>query len=203
MDFLSDPSFGLEIVATGLISQIINGLESEQDVVDVRFAPLDQYLDDLRGKEYTPIELESVPVENFHLGNDPTLIDEGDGRVPLDKYPNVCVMAYQVSQGSDDDGDQFASYTNIAYVETMVKSSPTEGAEVCSKRIWRQADAINNIVMRDRTLGGSVYEFGDAPSCIVSEVFERPKRPDEGHGENWFWQSARIEFAVNKYAPFE
>jgi hypothetical protein len=200
---LYDPGVGLEIIATGLMTQVMEHLDAEQDVINDRFSELDKMTAGLRGQEYVPVFLETVPQDNYYLGNNPSLIDDGDGRVPLERYPNVCFMAYQAGGAPDDDGDHFSAYSNVAYIETMVKASPQEGPEVCSKRIWRQVDSINNIIMRDRTLGGSVYEFGDSPSCIVSEVFERPKRPDEGHGEDWFWQSARLEYTVTKYGRFE
>lgn len=199
MSVLVDPGFGLEEVATGALYLLMDGLNEELEEIEAFKAPADEALADRRGVEYVPVTLEQVEDENFHLGHVPSLIEDS---TPLDSYPALSVMAYRAGPAGTDAGDHYAEYKDSMYVELLVKASPSEGEEVCDKRAWRTADAVHNVIMRDRTLMGAVYEVGDSPTCLVSEVFVRPSNPSEGHGEDWFWQAARIEYGVNKYSPF-
>jgi hypothetical protein len=200
MTDLFSQGFGLEEAAMGATKMLIEGLNDELVAVQDSRADADQELDDLRGIEYFPVELEAVALEDFHLGHDPSLLEDG---TTLDRYPSISVMSYRAAPAPTDTGDQYSEYRDSLYVELLVKASPQEGAEVCDKRAWRTANAVHNVIARDRTLGGTTYEIEGAPTCLVSEVFTRAKNASEGHGEPWFWQAARIEYGVDKYSPFD
>lgn len=200
MGVLDEQGIGLERVAVGLMVTLINNLNDELQVLEARYAASDEALDDLRGRPYVPVTLEPVAPGSFFLGDDPSLIDDN---TPLDTYPAVTVNAVSVSPSDDDDGDHHEALSDRVYAELFVKASPSEGSEVVFKRAARTAEAIHNVVARDRTLGGVVYEAVGTPSAILSEAFPRPENPAEGAGEDWFWKAARVDYEATKYAPYE
>jgi hypothetical protein len=190
--------FGLEEIARETFLILIDKLNGELLLQEAAWEQNDRDLAARRGIAYSEITLEEIPLNNFHLGNEPSLITD---ETPMLSYPSVSVMAYRAQPDAIDDFDQAANYRDNLYVETVVKSSPVEGPEVCDRRIWRTAESINNVIMRNRTLNGIVSEIDRSPTCIVSEVFKRPQESD--HGEDWYWQAARIEYGVTKLSPFE
>lgn len=199
MTGLLDQGFGMEALARATLVVLMRDLNDELAAQEAAWADADEALALARGEEPAPIPMEPVEPRNFHLGNVPSLLEE---TTPKESYPNVAVMAYRSGPGGAGGGDHFAEYSNAVYVETMVKASPEEGEEVCDRRVWRTAEAINNVIQRSGDLGGLSYDLGPEPQCLVSEVFERPENPREGHGPKWYWQAARIEYTVSKYSPF-
>lgn len=195
-----DRGFGLEGAARGALVLLLEGLNEELASQEALWATMDEQLDSMRERDYAPVTQEPVELDNFYLGHQPYLLDE---TAPLTKYPNVSVMAFTAGPAGADFGDHFTEYSDRIYVETMVKASPAEGAEVCDKRIWRAADAVHNVISRDSSLRGAVAGLSEDPTCIVSEVLTRAANAAEGHGEEWFWQAARIEYVVSKISPFQ
>lgn len=190
--------FGMEELSVSAFNVLFDELNDELAAVEVEKVELDRQLAARRRARYEPILLERIEDENFHCGNRPSLATDDE---PLESYPNCAVMAFQSRPAAQDDYDQGANYQDGIYVEVMVKASPEEGAETCNRRIWRTVDAANNVMLRNRTLGGSIEDIGGSPSAIISEVFKRPGQSD--YGEDWFWQSGRIDYAPTKFSPFE
>lgn len=194
---------GLEQIARGAYRVLHFGLNAELAQIESEMASADEDMASMRGVQYVPVSLEPVERENFHLGHVPSLIVDDSGWMPpLGWYPAVSVMAYRAQPSAGNAGwDQASSYVNALYVEALVKASQEEGEEVCDLRIWRTIEAINRVLMRDRSLGGVVQEVGE-PTAIVSEVFTRPQS-DENSEITWFWQAGRVEYGVDKVSPFE
>lgn len=200
-------SIGLEQIARAAFLVLLDGLNAELELWEAAMVPYDRELDEARGRQFVAVELERVERDNFHLGHIPSLIVDSQGRAPaLDAWPAISVMAYRSSPSAGnalwDHGD---SYRDSLYVESIVKAGPDDGtgrmAEVCDKRIWRTVEAVNNVLMRDRTLGGVVQGVED-PTAIVSEVFTRPQS-DENPEIDWFWQAGRVEYGITKFSPYE
>lgn len=201
MTGLLEGGIGLEKIATGALIVLIEDLNDCIEAEEAKYSDEDETLDHLRDRPYTPVTLEKVALEDFYLGNVPSLIEES---TPLDRYPNVASMAYRAAKAvGDASNDHAEEFQNVLYIEALVKASPSEGEEICDKRIWRTVEAIHAAISKDRSLRGRVYEMEGTPTVIVSEVFSRPKNANEGHGEDWFWQAARIEYIVNQISPFE
>ena len=139
---------------------------------------------------YETITVEHIAPEHFYHGHRPSLVD-----ADVSMYPNCAVMAW-----SSRPGAELLDHLNInvvqLFVELMAKSYDNE-YEV-NARIQRMADAAHDVLMDDRTLGGLVFEIADAPSVVLTEVFQRAEV--RGHGPRFLWQGARMDYTITKYA---
>lgn len=198
---LEDISMAASLVLVARLNDAIADFESEME-------PMDIMMDEARGRQHTPVEIERVDVaRNLHVGSSPSLIiDETGWLPPLTDWPAVSVMAYRANPSSGDSSfDHGASYANALFVEAFVKAGPDAGAperrvEVCNKRIWRTLEAINRVLMSDSTLGGVINGL-DSPTAVISEAFAR-EEDDLGSQTLWFWQAGRVDYVVNKFYPF-
>lgn len=195
---LLELDFGLEELARSAFLILIDELNEEFDKENQKWAARDQELAAARGLTYEPVVLEEIALENFHLGFQPSLIEAS---APRSEYPNVVVMSFQARPSAQDDYDQASNYSDRLYIETMVKASLDDGPEVADRRVKRTANAINNVIMRNRTLGEATADIGGSPSFDVSPVFTRLAEQD--YGEDWYWQAGRIDYMINKFSPFE
>lgn len=185
---LFTPTIGLEEVQRAALFQIFDHLNASISSVESFFAQSDQEFARRTQRDLQLTVLEIVQPANFHEGHIPSLIN-----APIDAYPNVAVVC---STATPSDGlDQLDAYVDRLFIDSMVKS-PTE-AEV-NRRNLRMVEAVNASVMRDQTLGGLISGFESAPSVIVGDVFTRRERT--AYGDQWYWQGARLEYTVRKYA---
>lgn len=193
---VNSPTIGMQRVAREALVVLLETLNDELPAQDARWADLDTELATMRGvdtasAEYQPIVLEPVEPQNFYLGFQPSLIN-----AEVEKYPNVSVTADRAGSAAIDNTDHMDNYRLRLVVEMMVKSLASE--EEVNARIQRMADAVNICMMSNKTLRGTVHGFEGTPSAQISEVFVR--REKTAYGANWFWQGARIEYAVTKEA---
>jgi len=190
---------GLEDVSFAAFEALYDGLNYQLGVVQTERVPRDQKMAAMRNQEYQLVELERVESQNFFLGHVPSLIlDE----TPVENYPVVSVMAYRADPDpSDSSNDQMSVYVDRLYTETIVKSSPKEGEEMCNRRIWRTCDAIHRVLSLNQDLNGSIFGLGTSPTVIISEVFTRSYSDTDD--TDWFWQAGRIEYGVSKFSPFQ
>jgi len=177
-------SFGLEAIGKQALSFLQAELNAKLAVVQGEWDVLDAKL------HYMPIETEMIEPENFYHGHRPSLID-----APVSAYPNCSVMAYSASPVISD-LDWEDRYTVKLFVELMCKSDDDEG-EVNS-RIARTADAAHRVLMDNTALGGLVDEIANNPTVELSDVFTRMEQTRSG--TKFFWQGARLEYNINKYA---
>jgi hypothetical protein len=205
MSIATDFNVGLEEIATSAFSVLHGALNAELAQIEAAKVVADAQLDEMRGRVPVPVTLEPVERGNFHLGHIPSLIEDD---TPLDSYPNVSVMAYRAQPAAFSPlQDQATTYVDSLYVEVLVKAGPMDRsepyrqAEICDKRIWRTAEAVVAVLLRNPTLGGTIAGLED-PTVIISEVFTRPQS-DSNTEIDWFWQAGRVEFAISKFSPFE
>jgi hypothetical protein len=199
------PMIGLEEIASEAFVVLHGALNAELAQIESESVAHDQRMDDIRGRQFQPVTLEPVDRNNFHLGHQPSLIDDD---TPLESYPAVSVMCYRAQpSASSATFDHGTGYRNTLYVETLVKAGPEDPeepyrtAEVCDKRIWRTIEAINNVLMRNQDLNGTIVCL-EEPMAIISEVFERPES-DINTEISWLWQAGRVEYGITKFSPHE
>lgn len=189
---VSSSTLGLERVARECLIMLMDVLNDELPAQDAAWAELDEDLATRQGIPYVPLTLEPVEPNNFYLGHRPSLIE-----APVDKYPNVSVMADRAGPSeSDSMFDHGSEYDLRLYIELMVRSLTSE--EEVNARVQRMADAVNICMMSNRTLRGVVTEIDTSPTIAFTEVFIRKERPE--YGREWFWQGARLEYVVTKMA---
>lgn len=195
-------SFGLEEItreAFVIVFQNLNNAIAEEETY---WNTYDQELNTLRGIPPNVVSVERVPSANFHLGHQPSLVQSEN---PDEDYPAVSVMAYR-SQPAEYDTtfDHGSEYNDSLYIEFLVKATSDEGAEVCNKRVWRTANAINKVILNSRNLNGAVSDIGISPTCIISETFTWQSEGDYGDDHSpVLWQAGRIDYELQKVSPFD
>lgn len=188
---VGSPTLGMERVAREALIILIETINDALPEQDDYWAPLDEELADLRGVDYAPITLEPVDLTNFYLGHQPSLI-----KAPVERYPNISVMADHAGTEGDNDYDQGEAYGLRVWVELMAKS--VTGEEEVNARIQRMTDAVNICMVSNPTLRGTIHGYDGPPSADIGEVFTRKERTT--YGAEWFWQGARLEYRVRKEA---
>ncbi len=152
------------------------------------------------GRTDPSITVESIPPDNFYPGTIPSLIV-----APLERYPNVCCIAYvAVPQQTDNDWGEL--YRLTLGVEMMVKSERSE--EEVNARIQRTVEAAHAVFTSDanRRLpegsGGEnlVWQLGNTPVASIGDVFVRHEGTDASN--RWYWQGGRLEYIVDRYVDY-
>jgi hypothetical protein len=177
-------SLSLELVGKRALSVLKDNLNTELDAQYTLWQTIDSSLG------YPLVRNEYVRPENFYHGHRPSLID-----APVDKYPNVCSMAWQATPEVER-LDEMNKYQIILFIESMCKS--VEDEEELNSRVQRMTDAIHTCFMKNKSLGGTTVRLGDTPRATLSEIFVRPEI--RGHGDRFLWQGSRLEYSIEKYA---
>ncbi len=205
---LSDKGTGLERLQREAFLVLYNNLNDEIALLESAWATLDQDLATQMGLDYTEVTLESIDDINFHLGHRPSLI-----QAPITRYPNISVMAWQAGGASPDTNDHLTIFRDRLFVEVMVKSPrytvPTgddvteviEAERIVNSRIQRTTDAVNNVILANKTLNDTVVGISTTPSIVISDVFVRDEKTS--YGPAWLWQGSRLEYDVSKVSRQE
>lgn len=190
-----NPTFGLGAIQRAALTQIFTDLNDVIDEINDEKIPEDIDFETFLGRDNpTGTETEHILPGNFHEGHRPSLI-----KADIDKYPNCCVWTVRaVPAGESANSDHTSIYNNLLYIEVMVKANPDEDEEDVNRRIERTAEAVHICMSRDLSLGGKVSGLSSEPSVNLSDVFVRRERTSTG--PQWFWQGARLEYAVRKDA---
>lgn len=200
-----DKGLGLERLQREAFLILFSKLNEEQALLNQAWATLDTALSTATDREFDPIVLEPIEAHNFHMGHRPSLIE-----APIQRYPNVSVMAYQSRPESGSQIDQMANISNRLFVECMVKSplyettteeasdGQVEAERVVNARIQRLTDAANNVIQNNGTLNGTISQISQYPSVLVSDVFVR--RENTAYGQKWLWQGSRLEYEISRLA---
>jgi hypothetical protein len=188
---LTSPTFGLELVSRAAFEVLYASVNAEIAVQASTWAPSDVAFANARGVAYSPVVLEPIESENFFEGHHPSLLD---GLAP--QYPNLTVMANE-AQPRTEAFDQTSSYDIELVVELMVKAD-TE--DLVSPRIRRTADAVNNVLSRDRTLKGVTFESTTPPRLMITDVMAGREERGDRRQRRWWWSGARLEYAFARYS---
>jgi hypothetical protein len=183
---------GLEEIQREAFYVVLDHINDAIGEVEAYWGPRDEALAVRMGVDYEPTLLERVVSENFHEGHRPSLI-----KAPITAYPNVSVMCFRATpHGESASHDHMDIYRDTLWIEIMVKSEVSE--EECNRRAHRMATAVNLCVMANTTLNGIVSGLDATPSANITDLFTRKER--SAYGPEWFWQGARLEYAVRKEA---
>lgn len=203
MSEIIDKGLGLERLQREAFLALFKQVNNEQAQLNQAWAELDTLLAQETEREFDPIVLEPVEVFNFHMGHRPSLVE-----APIQRYPNISVMAYQSRPEGAGQIDQMANISNRLFIECMVKSpqyedsleevseGQIESERVVNARIQRLTDAVNNVIQSNRTLNGTVSGIGQHPSVLISDVFVRGEHTS--YGQKWLWQGSRLEYEISK-----
>lgn len=189
---IQQPILGLEQIQREGFLLFFDNLNESIAQINEFMAPQDEALAIHIGRDYERTDVEDVAPENFHEGHRPSLINAA-----ITQYPNLSVWSVRATPTPDSASlDQQTAHRILLFVEIMVKSEKNE--EEVNRRILRTVEAVNLCVMSNQTFNGTVYGMDTDPSVEISEVFTRKER--SSYGPEWFWQGARLEYAVRKEA---
>jgi len=187
-----EPILGLEQIQRAMLAQLARTVNPALEQIQAWMGPSDEQIAAVVGQEYEPTLLEPILPQNFVEGHRPSLID-----APITNYPNLAVWAVRASATPESEVfDQLSVNSILVYIEVMVKSIASE--EEVNRRLQRTVEAINIAAMSDTTLGGVVTGFDGDPLVELADLFTRKERT--AYGPEWFWQGARLEYAVRKEA---
>jgi hypothetical protein len=190
MTLVTEPILGLENIQRAAFLVFFEQLNGAISQIASFMDDRDQEFATRTGRDYVPTVVEPVDSNNFYEGHRPSLID-----APVTLYPNFSVWSVRATPTPESaDFDQSFVSRTLLYIECMVKSNLDEG-EV-NRRLLRTVEATHLCVMSNPTLGGVVIGADSDPSVTISEVFTRKERT--AYGPHWFWQGARLEYAVRK-----
>lgn len=191
MDFSS--SLQVERLAREILLGLHASINTEIYAQTSLWMTRDQDFAGKMGISYTPLIVEPVDSTNFHLGHKPSLIE-----APVNKYPNVSVMGELINKVEDDfTSDQGVEWYAFVSVELMCKSFVDE--DEAYRRITRSTDAANNVLMRNKHLGGLVTLL-TLDNMQISDSFIR--REMKSRGIDWFWQGSRLEYIMQVNATY-
>lgn len=192
MTLVGSPVFGLEQIQRQALYVLFEGLNDAIDEIAAKMDESDQEFAVRTGRVYEPTIVENILPENFYEGHRPSLI-----KAPVTRYPNVCVWSVRATPTPESALlDQISTYADLVYVEIMANSPKDEGE--ANRRLLRTVEAANVCIMRDTSLQGAVHGLNSDPSLNVSDVFTRRERTS--YGPEWYWQGARLDYAVRKEA---
>lgn len=138
--------------------------------------------------------VEHIAPENFHEGHRPSLI-----KAPVENYPNLCCWTVRaVPTGESSSSDHSDIFSVLLFIEMMVRATAQEDEEDVNRRISRTAEAAHIALGRDPYMGGLISGMTAPPTLNLSDVFVR--REQTSFGPQWYWQGARLEYAVRKDA---
>lgn len=193
---VSVPGANTEAIQRGALLLLHRDLNTVLGNVEAVWNSADEDFAARMDRPFQPTVLERVASQDFHEGFRPSLI-----KAPIDRYPNVAVMAYSATPGAGSElYDHQEKYRVTVVVETMVRASPEEGEEVCNRRAHRMVEAVNLVLSSDPTFGGIVSGFDSTPTTRVTELFTRKSDKNARSGPEWFWQGGRLEYTVRKEA---
>jgi hypothetical protein len=192
-DLLNDVSIGLEQIGRRAAMILAAELNPEIDAVQAAWAVDDQAYALALQRRYDPLIVEPVSLKNIHYGARPSIIEAG-----REGFPNVSVLAWQATpaQGSEQ-ADQYDVYAAQLFVEVMVRANEED---TCNARCSRTMEAVHAVMMRHRTLDGLVRYLASTPNALISDMF--PRKAEKGAGDLWWMQGARLEYTIEKIAPY-
>lgn len=192
---------GFEVVGRACQRLMIEKLNDEIDEQSERWKAADLALQELTGGPVGQIDVEHVPAASVWEGPHKSLLDQ-----PPEALPALNIMGYVINPDPDQ-LDQLETIRIRLYIEALVKAGPvpvdqeTAFETIVHRRIQRTTEAVNAVVMRDRTLRGAVRPIQSLPLGGIGQSAWLRKE-EKGRGPRWLWQGSRLEYTLQRQADF-
>lgn len=142
------------------------------------------------------VNLEPVPVDNFHVGSIPSFVQTEDRTVD---YPMLVVAPGRtVPDPEDARMDHYNVYQNAVSIHCFARANPQEGVEIAYRRSERMAEAVHQIVHTDSRLRRKVAGISGPVMIDRSEPWYFPV--EDGHGEDWCWRAVMHMYQIKNYS---
>jgi hypothetical protein len=188
----TERGIGLELIQREASKILIAELNDELDRQTLLWEERDEEWNMLTGQEPATISLEHVHEQDFFSGHKPSLVKP---EYPLERFPNVSVMAYRGNPLTGFEAiDQTSNYNIILDIEAFVKS---EYELECDARTHRTVEAIHQVFTRNEALNGLSYGWVNDPLVQITDIMSR--KANISHGEDWLWQGCRIRYNLQRH----
>lgn len=199
-----EPRVGVEVTARAARLLLLDEVNAEIDRQSSAWRAADESLASLGLDDGVGVtDCEHVEARNIYEGSHRSLV-----AAPPDYFPNVCVQSFVFRPDSPQfDFDQLDAVALVLYAEIMVKSGPVpDGGEVVHetivhRRIERTMEAVNAVIMHDRTLRGTCMPLTSLPRGGVGQPTWL-KQERAGAGPRYLWKGARLEYTLQRIANF-
>ncbi len=182
-----EAGIGLEILELLVTTILYEELNDEIDIQQAKWEDRDDEWQALTGQEgFTTLEY--IDSENFYSGHRPSLVKHP---IPIDKYPNVSVMAYQ-ARPAVSIIDQASNFTNILDIEILVKG---ENETEANRRCHRTTEAVHQVLSRNEDLQQFSQGFDNDPVVNHTDTFIY------SHNEkDIFWRACRLRYDLTRHS---
>lgn len=189
---LAERGIGLELYQYRVAEVLVTNINDELDRQQALWADRDTEWNNLTGQEPSYVELEYVESKNIFRGHRPSLIE----KPPMEKFPNISVMAYVARPASPTNILDQATNNNIVVdLETAIKATSEAQADA---RMHRTVEAIHQVLEANKGLGGLSQGWESEPIVNITDIYKRPEKGS--YGDMWFWQMARLRYTVIKHS---
>lgn len=196
-----DFALGFEEVGRATLKILVESLNDEIEERTNKWDLDDLDLQSLLGG-IGQVDVQPVDLEDFHDGPHPSVLK----RAP-ERFPAVSVMSY-FSQPVTSEIDQASGSSLKLAVEAFCVSGPVVEAAlpqhetIVHRRILRTTEAINAVLMRERTLCGVVQpgitqgpRGGPGPQSFL-------RKEESGGGPDYIWQGSRLEYTLQRLSTY-
>lgn len=195
-------TLGFEEGTRGALKVLIDGLNDEIGLRSSMWAAADLEWQEFAGLGIGQVDVQPVELGNFHEGPHRSIVE-----APISDFPAVCAWSYFTrATGGGLDG---AERTGLRLaVETFCASGPVTDDSLMShetiahRRIQRTTEAVNSVLMRNRSLCGAVQPgIVESPSGgPTNQSFIR--KEESGSGPRHLWQGSRLEYTLQRNSTF-
>jgi hypothetical protein len=184
-------STGVEELVDEIETVLIRDVNDALETVYNRREAADTERAARRNIPFVPIEYDEVPPEHFHVGNFPSLaLDE----VPLEAYPYIVITIEDFLPDAENSMEDHRNvYRDAVVIHCLSQASLDEGSEVVWRRAVRMGEAVFISLMSEPTLQNRLANLGNPVRGRQSIPW---KAPISGHGDDWWYQSCGMQFAV-------
>lgn len=187
---------GIEEIIDDFEVALMASLNDNIPVVNDLLEPRDQARAERRGIEYVALVVEPIEPQNFHQLSIPSFVEDGGKK---SAYPLLAIVPGQFGQDAESPRqDHFDVLNQFVTVHVFAKANPSEGPDIGGRRAIRLIECVYRVVNKSDELRRRLRQHGELTSGRVSEPWLFP--PEDGAGEDWYWQAAYAEFRIKNNA---
>jgi hypothetical protein len=188
---------GTELIVNEVYLMMRDQLNSAIAAIASSMAAFDHAYAQRMGAAYVPVQVEPVPLDNFHIGDIPSFVQTDDREA---NYPMVVVMpTTTVPDAENTNADQYDVFQNAIQIHSFARAMDTTdaGFELAYRRAMRMAEAVHRVV-KTTSLWHLVSGVSGPMLVTRSEPWIFPST--DGRGEDWCWRAVMHQYQVKNYS---
>lgn len=186
---------GSELVVDEMFIVMRNQLNDAIAYISDGMVENDQLFSAQVGRDFSPLVVEPIPADNFHIGDIPSFVQTDDR---VSNYPMAVVMPGATLPDAENAGaDQYDVFTTAVQIHVFARANPAEGPEVAYRRSMRMAEAVHRVV-KTTALWHIVAGVSGPQLVTRSEPWFFPA--EDGHGDDWCWRAVMHQYQIKNYS---